>query len=71
MGAGGEPKVGLSIYLNRKVVIVCSLKCTDNHSSPAWPGMVADNSLIQSVALLVCPRGTTRSMVDCHEFTGS
>ena len=34
-------------------------------------GMVADGSLIPSVALLVCPRGTTHSIVDCHEFTGS
>ena len=34
-------------------------------------GTVADSSLIPSVALLVCPRGTTHSTVDCHEFTGS
>ena len=33
----GEPKVGSSIHLNRKVAIVCSLKCTDSHSSPARP----------------------------------
>ena len=32
---------------------------------------VADGSLIPSVALLVRPRGTTHSIVDCHEFTGS
>ena len=33
-------------------------------------GMVADGSLIPSVALLVRPRGTTHSIEDCHEFTG-
>ena len=32
---------------------------------------VADSSLTPNVALLVCPRGTTHSIVDCHEFTGS
>ena len=32
---------------------------------------VADSSLTPSVALLVRPRGTTYSIVDCHEFTGS
>ena len=32
---------------------------------------VADSSLTAGVALLVCPRGTTHSIVDCHEFTGS
>ena len=34
-------------------------------------GTVADGSLIPSVALLMRPRGTTHSIVDCHEFTGS
>ena len=34
-------------------------------------GKVADSSLTPSVALLVRPRGTTHSIVDCHEFTGS
>ena len=34
-------------------------------------GTVADGSLILSVALLVRHRGTTHSIVDCHEFTGS
>ena len=34
-------------------------------------GTVADSSLTPNVALLVCPRGTTHSIVDCHEFTGS
>ena len=34
-------------------------------------GTVADSSLTPSVALLVRPRGTTHSTVDCHEFTGS
>ena len=33
-------------------------------------GTVADSSLIPSVSLLVLPRGTTHSIVDCHEFTG-
>ena len=33
--------------------------------------MVADSSLTPSVALLVRPRGTTHSIVDCREFTGS
>ena len=32
---------------------------------------VADGSLTPSVALLARPRGTTHSIVDCHEFTGS
>ena len=32
---------------------------------------VTDSSLTQSVALLVHPRGTTHSIVDCHVFTGS
>ena len=30
---GEEPKAGFSMHLNRKAAIVCSLKCTDNHSS--------------------------------------
>ena len=34
-------------------------------------GTVADSSLTPSVALLVHPRGTTQSIVDCYEFTGS
>ena len=34
-------------------------------------GMVADSSLTPSVALLVCPKGTTHFIVDCHGFTGS
>ena len=34
-------------------------------------GTVTDSSLIPSVALLVRPRGTTHSILDCHEFTGS
>ena len=34
-------------------------------------GMVTDSSLTPSVALLVYLRGTTHSIVDCHEFTGS
>ena len=34
-------------------------------------GTVADSSLTPSIALLVCPRGTTHSIVDCREFTGS
>ena len=64
--------MGSSIHLNKKAAIVCSLKCTDIHSSPARPvATVADGSLIPSVALLVHPRGTTHSIVDCHEFTGS
>ena len=33
-------------------------------------GKVADSSLTPSVALLH-PRGTTHSIVNCHEFTGS
>ena len=33
--------------------------------------MVADSSLKPSVALLVHPSGTTHSIVDCHELTGS
>ena len=33
--------------------------------------VVTDSSLTPSVALLVCPRGTTHSIVNCHEFTGS
>ena len=34
-------------------------------------GMVTDGSLVPSVALLVCPRSTTHSIEDCHEFTWS
>ena len=34
---GGEPKAGSSMHLKRKAAIVCSLKCTDSHSSPARP----------------------------------
>ena len=30
-------------------------------------GTVADSSLTPSVAILVHPRGTTRSIVDCHD----
>ena len=36
-GVGGELKAGSSINLNGKAAIVCSLKCTDSHSSPARP----------------------------------
>ena len=36
VGAGGEPKAGFSIHLNRKVAIVSSLKYTDSHSSLVW-----------------------------------
>ena len=32
---------------------------------------VAGSSLMPRVALLVRPSGTERSIVDCHEFTGS
>ena len=35
--AGGEPKAGSSIHLNRQAAIVCSLKYTDSHSSLARP----------------------------------
>ena len=31
----------------------------------------ADSSLTLSVALLMHPRGTTHSLVDCHELTAS
>ena len=61
-----------SIHLSRKAAIVCSLKYTDNHAQfTCLAGAVADSSLTTSVALLVCTRGTTHSIVDCHEFTGS
>ena len=33
----GVPQAGPSIHLNRKAAIVCSLKCTDSHNSPARP----------------------------------
>ena len=32
-GAGREPKADSSIHLNRKTAIMCSMKCTDSHSS--------------------------------------
>ena len=32
---GGDPQAGFYIHLNRKAAIMCSLKCTDSHSSPA------------------------------------
>ena len=71
-GGSGEPNAGSSIHLNRKAAIVCSLKCTCRQPQfICQAGMVADISLKPSVALLVCPRGTTHSIVDCHEFTGS
>ena len=65
----GEPKVDSSIHLNRKAAIVC---CTDSHSSPAMQAStVGNSSLTPSGALLMCPRGTTHSIVDSHEFIGS
>ena len=67
-GAGEELKAGSSIHLNRKAAIVCSLKCTNIHSSlvrQIW-SLAADRSLIS------VPSGTALSIVDrCHEFTGS
>ena len=70
-GPGAEPKAGFFMHLNRKVAIVCSLKYADIHSSIFRLVMVANSSLTPIVALLVHPRGTTHSIVDCHEFTGS
>ena len=73
-GWGGEPQAGSSIHLNRKAAIVCSLKCTDIYTQfTCQAGTVTDSSLIPiaSVTLLVRPRSTTHSKVDCHEFTGS
>ena len=32
VGAGGEPKAGSSIHLDRTAAIVCSLKCTDRQT---------------------------------------
>ena len=68
---GGEPKAGSSIHLNRKAVIVYSLKCTRQPQFTCQASKVADSSLAPSVALLVHLRGTIHSIVDCHEFTGS
>ena len=33
VGASGEPKMGSSIHLNGKAVIVCPFKCTNSHTS--------------------------------------
>ena len=61
-----------SIIPTSLAAIVCLLKCIDNHSSSAMQaGTVAGSSLTPSVALLVHPKGTTHSTVDCHEFTRS
>ena len=69
--AGWEPKVGSYIYFNKK-----SSHCVfiEVHKQPQFTckaDMVADSSLIASVALLVYPSGTVLSIVDCHEFRGS
>ena len=64
MGGWGAEGGFFHTFLNRKAAIVCSLKFT------CQAGTVADSSLTLSVALLVHPRGTTHSIVDCHELKG-
>ena len=65
--AGGEPKVSSSIHLNGKATTVCSLKCTDSHSSLAR----LVRSLTTKCGLISVPqKHHTLHIVDCHEFTG-
>ena len=66
---GGELKAGSFIHLNRKAAIVF----IEVHREPQFTcqaSTVAESSLTPSVVLLMRPRGTTHSKVDCHEFTG-
>ena len=71
MGTGGEPKAGSSIHLTGKAAIVCPLKCNKQPQFTCKVDTLTTSSLTPSVALVVHPSGTTHSIVDCHEFTGS
>ena len=71
-GGGGWGAVGRFFHTFEQKSSHCVF--IEVHRQPQFTcqaGTVADNSLIPSVALLMCPRGTTHSIEDCHEFTGS
>ena len=70
-GGGGWGAVGRLFHTFEQKSSHCVF--IEVHRHPQFTcqaGTVADGSLIPSVALLVHPRGTTHSIVDCHEFTG-
>ena len=66
-GVGGKPKVGSFKQKSSHCVFI---EVHKQSQFTCQAGMVADSSLIPRVALLVCPRGTTHSIVDCHELQG-
>ena len=71
-GGGGWGAVGGFFHTFEQKSSHCAF--IEVHRQPQFTyqaGAVADGSLIPSVALLVHPRGTTHSIEDCHEFTGS
>ena len=61
VGAGGEPKTGSSIHLNRKAAIVCSLKCTDSHAQ-----FTCQADMYGQTPSLVHPSDTKHLIVDCQ-----
>ena len=71
-GWGGRGAVGGFLHTFEQKSSHCVF--IEVHGQPQFTcqaSTVADGSLIPSVALLVRPRGTTHSIEDCHEFTGS
>ena len=71
-GVGGWGAVGGFFHTFEQKSSHCMF--IEEHRQPQFiyqAGTVADSSLTPSVASLVCPRGTTHSTMDCHEFTGS
>ena len=70
-GGGGWGAVGGLLHTFEQKSSHCVF--IEVHRHPQFTcqaGAVADGSLIPSVALLVRPRGTTHSIVDCHELQG-
>ena len=71
-GGGGWGAVGRLLHTFEQKSSHCVFIEVHRHPQlTCQAGTVADGNLIPSVALLVRPRGTTHSIVDCHEFTGS
>ena len=71
IGGGWGAVIGLFHTFEQKSSHCVFIEVHRHPQFTCQAGTVADGSLIPSVALLVRPRGTTHSIVDCHEFTGS
>ena len=70
-GGGGWGAVGGFFHTLQKSSHYVFIEVHRHPQLTCQAGTVAGGSLIPSVALLVRPRGTTHSIVDYHEFTGS